>query len=93
MHCLQQALKDTGEDNMVTMKALAENFNSDAWRDLGNSQSELCRYLLRAAPNINHSLNYQKMVMLGMLYCRDAKKPIAKAKAFFNLLQEGGVER
>ena len=35
-------------------------------------------------------LDYNSLVIMGLLYCQDRRTPFTKAKELFNLLQEGG---
>lgn len=94
MMTLNAAHEKDGATGTVTIASLASHFNTPAWKDLKNKSSEFVRFLtMMCSDDEGSSFDYQKLVMLGLLYCVDARKPTEKAIHLFNLLQEGGVEK
>ena len=94
MMTLNAAHEKDGAKGTVTIASLASHFNTPAWKDLKNKQSEFVAFLRQTCEGDDESsFDYQKLVMLGLLYCVDGKKPTEKAIALFNLLQEGGAEK
>ena len=94
MMTLNAAHEKDGANGTVTIASLASHFNTPAWKDLKNKSSDFVTFLtMVCSDDEGSSFDYRKLVMLGLLYCVDARKPTEKAIQLFNLLQEGGVEK
>ena len=94
-HALNQAHFACGKKGFVTLDRLGFEFHTLAWNPIRNQESELCAFLKEhlAHPTEKDAISYDQMMMLGILYCQDQDLPRAKAIQFYNLLQEGGVEK
>ena len=77
------------------MEAMADKFTTPVWAQIRNKNSELCSLLLKhiSYQDDASSYDYQKLMLLGILYCVDRSKPFAKAKEFYGVLQDGGFEK
>ena len=94
MMTLNAAHEKDGAKGTVTIASLASHFNTPAWKDLKNKQSDFVAFLRQTCQgDDDSSFDYQKLAMLGLLYCVDGRKPVEKAITLFNLLQEGGAEK
>lgn len=93
---LEQARWETGEEGVVSHSALVHNFRTPAWKDLGNKDSTLCKFLAKHVPAEDRSsgkYSFVGLLLLGILHCRDNKKNgREKAIALYDCLQEGGPE-
>ena len=91
IHTLKQARADSNEGGEVSWIAMWKNFSTPVWQ---NTLGDFCDYLKKHCAGSNPDLlNYDKLVMIGLLYCQDSSKPKAKAEALYDLLQDGGKEK
>ena len=105
IHYLNLAHAASGGQGTVTLASLANNFRTPAWSDLKKAKSAICEsahvaYLESACSVEGQTsgsgekcFDYKKLVMMGLLYCQDARKPVTKSIELYNLLQEGGYEK
>lgn len=87
---LDEAHKSSGGTGSVELGQLVSQFNTPAWAPLKNSQSKLVKFLVTNFP-AGDGIEYESLVILGLLHCQDAKQPLEKADTLYELLQEGGV--
>jgi hypothetical protein len=93
---VDEAEKAAGGNGSVTIDTLKAQFTTPAWGSLANQDSVLSKILLsdsfknaekgQAADQIDRDW----LVCYGIIHC--AGKPMDKAIAFYNILQEGGLD-
>ena len=88
LHLLKQAHEQSGGEGYITFIAMSETFNTPAWKSVRDPHSPLsmmlskyCKYWKK-----EKSYDYLSMLMLGLLFSRDAYEPKAKAEEFWDLL-------
>ena len=57
-----------------------------------NQQSKLVKFLTTNFTK-GDGIDYESLVILGLLHCQDTKLPHEKADTLYELLQEGGVAK
>ena len=93
---VDEAEKAAGGNGHVTIDTLKAQFSTPAWASLGNNDSVLCKMLLSDAfkneekGQAADQIDRDWLVCYGLILC--AGKPMDKATAFYNILQEGGLE-
>ena len=76
----------------VTIQTLSQVLTTQAWAQLDNDRSPICQVLLSDAfkdknkGHEAHQIDVEKLIIFGLLHCRDMSKPINKAKGFYELL-------
>lgn len=82
-------------DPFTTLQALRQALPTDAWRDLLDNDSALAKTLLspqfKGKGHDADQIDTNTLKMFSLLHCA-SKKPIEKATALYNILQEGGLE-
>ena len=87
-----------GEEEFVTFEALAQELNTPLWKSVNTDGSALKKLLEQPCFQSEHSdlsqqqIDKTKLIIFGLLNCVDAKKPVKKATAFYNILQDGGFD-
>ena len=90
---LELAHEQSGNEGYVRIEDLISNFTTPAWRDLKKADSDFRKLLETNAHNSGKGIDYEFLVIMALLHCRDAAKPVEKAIALYGLLQEGGAEK
>ena len=96
LHHLEQAKEKSGggDEEVVDLQQLAAVFNTQAWRGLKDKTSKVRQFLDQfETEQGSGSYDYEILVIIGLLYCKDQRKPKDKAMALYNLLQDGGKEK
>ena len=89
----QQQTKNKDED-IVSLQQLQTVFNTPAWSGLNDPTSKVRIFLsLFETEPSSEEYDIDDLIMIGLLYCKDQSRPKEKGIAFYNLLQEGGMEK
>lgn len=93
---VRQAHIACGEKGWVTIDALCKVFQTPAWAQLTQNDSKLCKVLLSEAfkepsKHLENQISEKFLMSYGLILCQG--KPQEKAKVFFGILQEGGVDK
>ena len=92
---IEEASEASGEGTFVTLKNLRKSLPTDAWADLEDRQSNLCKVILSAefgceeTDSDDPKINADYLKMWALLHCKGNNKE--KAVAFYEILQEGGL--
>ena len=89
---LNQAHVASGGKGVVELGQLVSQFGTPAWAPLKNSQSDLVKFLTTTLAK-GDGIDYQSLVIMGLLHCADSSMPLEKADALYELLQEGGAAK
>lgn len=98
-NALNEAHAADGGEGFVSMRTLSDKFATPAWAALDDESSAISKALLSDAfKNAKmgqkaDQIDYETLMMFGLLHCQDRSHPMEKAKGFYELLQEGGFER
>jgi len=85
---LNEAHTASGWEGYVRLEDLKAAFNRGIWaEDLQKSSSVTMNYIENFCSR-DEGLDYVSLVVMGMLFCVDQKKPKEKAMAFFAILQD-----
>ena len=78
----------------VQLDDLAAVLQTEAWDPIQRENTALRQWLLQhiGSEEVEGAVDYNGLVILGLLYCSDDSKPKAKAEELFRLLQDGGPE-
>ena len=83
----------------VTLSSLAHQLNTTAWADLQDANSELSLVLLSDAfkdaneEQSGDQIDKDTLVIYGLVHCKDKLIPVDKARCFYQLLQDGSLDR
>ena len=84
-----------GIEPYVTLQSLRAALPTDAWRDLLDRSSNLSKVLhspqFKSKGHTEDQIDSNTVRMFALLHCV-SKKPMPKAVALYNLLQDGGLE-
>ena len=75
-----------------TIESLAEVLTTPAWKEIRNRDSDLCKLILSPAfknPKKKHTedqIDKEALILFALLHCADNKKPLQKARGFYELL-------
>ena len=84
---LDEAHKASGGQGSVELGQLVQKFSTPVWSQaLKSNDTEFMQFLTTQIPAGPDSVDYQSLVMLGLLHCKDRKQPTEKADAFYGLL-------
>jgi len=78
----------SGGNGEVSIEDMASVFSTEAWSPLQDSDS-VCYQFMTTELKVKKrggNLDYNSLVIMGLLYCQDRRVPITKAKELFNLL-------
>ena len=90
--------KAAGEEEFVTFQSLSAELNTPLWMSLNEDGSDLRKLLEQPCFQSEHTdlaqqqVDKTKLIIFGLLNCVDAKKPVRKARAFYDILQDGGFD-
>ena len=91
---LNKAHADCGDDGYITLKALRTHLDSAAWAPIADPSSNLTKMLLSASFKADgqeaDQIDFNYILMFALIHC--AGKPIDKARTFYAILQDGGLE-
>ena len=97
MEILEAADKKCGEKGFVTIQSLSEELTTPAWEDLKNEESQLYKFLCspifknqRKGHN-KDEIDTEYLRIFALLHC--AGKAVEKAHVYYEMLQEGGIEK
>ena len=91
--------KAAGDNDWVSFDDLATELNTTLWKKVTDGSSALRKLLEQPAFQGENSdldlgrIDKNKLIMFGLLNCVDSKKPMAKAKGLYCILQDGGFEK
>ena len=87
------ATEQSGKEGRVSISAILTFLNTPAWKDLKKPKSKLCMWLKEHCLHADGTnLDYNKLIMVGLLHAQDKANCLTKAKWLYNILQEGGSE-
>lgn len=97
-NAVEAAEAHDGGEGFVTLESLAAQLSTKAWAGLESEDSVISKVLLsdsfkdakkgQAADQIDKDI----LIMYGLFHCADKAMPVQKARGFYNILQEGGME-
>ena len=97
MEILESADKKCGEKGFVTIEALSDELTTPAWEDLRNEESQLYKFLCSAMfknerkGHDKDEIDTEYLRIFALLHC--AGKAADKAHVYYEMLQEGGIEK
>ena len=100
-NALNDAHAAEGGEGFVSIRTLAEKFQTYAWAPLGY-EGAISKFLLSDAFKadtidelipVAGNIDYEYLMLFGLLHCQDRDAPMEKAKGFYEFLKEGGDER
>ena len=94
LHQMNAAHESCGAEGRISREALQQHFNTQAWAELRKETSKFSTFLSTTLMHESgKGVDYESMICMGLLHCQDKRKPETKANAFFELLQDGGIDK
>lgn len=84
---LNLAHEMSGSRGEVCLEDMASVFSTEAWSPLQDEDS-VCYQFMTSELKVKKrggKLDYNSLVIMGLLYCQDRRTPFTKAKELFNL--------
>ena len=94
--------RESGGRGYVTIDTLKDQLivpGVESWKDLANANSDIVQLLLSDLFKDDkrrlyaNQIDTKALITFGLLHCADRSDPRDKAMGFFDLLQDGGIEK